>query len=156
LFVNTFGVVRVISIFCAIKKAHHLRAHKGLTITMHLEVLEMIKKSWEGERVIGHNQFILSPAAKQNIMRMDVSQKVMAAVLVYFAGTLADQQHKVPDILFSEIAFFLTAELYLLLESFLKDTLIPTNENSTVATCSLLLNAIILTGKYSRRAINVG
>lgn len=123
---------------------------------MNLKVFEMIEKSWEGERVISHNEFVLAPAAEENIVWMNVSQKIVTAVLIDFACTLADQQYEIPDILFSEITFFLTAQLNLLLESFLKDSIILTNEYPTVATGSLLLNVIILTNKYGRRVIHVG
>lgn len=154
--VDAFGVVGIVSVFSAIKKAHHFRAHKGLTITIYLKVSKMIEKSWKRERIIGHNEFVLPPATEQNIVRMDVSQKVVAAVLIDFACTLADQQYEIPDILFSEIALFLTTQLNLLLEGFLKDTLILTNEYPTVATTSFLLNLIILASKYNIRAIHVG
>lgn len=156
MFINAFRVVGVVGIFGAIKKAHHLRTYKCLTITIYLEIPEMIEKPRERERVIGHNKLVLSSAAQEYIVRMDVSQKVMTAILVYLAGALADQQYEVPDILFSEIALLLTTELNLLLESFLKDAFISADEYPIVATGSLLLNSIILAGEYCRRAIHVG
>jgi hypothetical protein len=91
LLVNAFWIVRIFSIFCAIKKTHHLRTHIGLAVTINLEISEVVQEAWKRERVICHDKFVLASATKKDIVRVNIPDKMMTTAFIDFVGTLADQ-----------------------------------------------------------------